>query len=55
MSTSHSTDKLKIICEAAKDIIKNNPDIGEKIKSISIVWTDYDDVIVPDVKIEFYE
>ena len=55
MSISHSTDKLKIICEAAKDIVKNNPDIVKKVKSISIVWTDYDDVIVPDVKIEIYE
>jgi len=55
MLTSHSTDKLQIVCDTAKELVKNSPNITEKLKSISIVWTKVDGIAVPDIKIELYE
>lgn len=55
MVDSKTTDKLRIVCDAAKDLVKNSPEITEKLKSISIIWTKVDGVAVPDVKIEFHE
>lgn len=55
MVNSKSTDKLNIICSTAKDILTSNPEMQDKLKSVSIVWKEIDGMAVPDVKIEFYE
>lgn len=55
MVESKTTDKLLIICNTAKDILSKNPELTDKLKSVSIVWKEFDDITVPDVKIEFYE
>lgn len=55
MVDSKSTDKLSIVCSTAKEILARNPEIKDKLKSLSIVWKEIDGMAVPDVKIEFHE
>lgn len=55
MVESKTTDKLRIICQAAQDLLKSDNRLSEKVKSISIVWSKIDGVAVPDIKIDFFE
>lgn len=55
MVNSKTTDKLKIVCDTAIELLKSKPNLSEKVKSINIIWTNIDDTPVPDIKIEFYE
>lgn len=55
MVDSKTTDKLKLICNAAVELLKVDPSLTEKVKSIMVMWTKVDDIAVPDIKIEFHE
>lgn len=55
MVESKSTDKLLIVCNTAKEIISKNPEMKDKIKSISIIWKEIEGMAVPDINIEFYD
>lgn len=55
MVDSKTTDKLLIICNTAKDVLSKNPELADKLKTVSIVWKEVDGMAVPDVNIEFYE
>jgi len=51
-SESKSTDKLAVLA----DIVNKLPDAAfEKLKFVSVEWEHISDVVVPVVKIEFYE
>lgn len=54
-SGSKSTDKLKIMADAAQEILSKNPEIAHRIKSVSIKWISLPNITVPDIQIEFYD
>lgn len=51
-TTSKSTDKLIALTEAVKHLPAS---AFEKIKKFAIVWKRVDDLVVPEVMIEYYE
>jgi hypothetical protein len=52
---SKSTDKLNVLRQIASDTLRQDPKALEKIKSIELTWTDYSEITVPNVRIEFHE
>lgn len=52
---SKTTDKLNIIANAAQNILAKNPEIANRIQSLSVKWKNVDGVTVPDIEIHFYE
>jgi hypothetical protein len=56
---SRSTDKIQIMCDTAIRIMKYQPDIIDRLKSVKIEWVDASltacdgPVAVPNITIEF--
>lgn len=55
MADSKSTDKLQLLTRAATEMVKTNPTLVERIKSLNITWCEVGGVIAPVVRLEFHE
>lgn len=51
---SKSTDKLKLVTEAAVNILNKNPKLADRLASVTVTWVEVDDAAVPNIDLRFY-